>query len=790
MLGNWSFGDYFKKEAIEWAWELLTEKYGIEKDRLYVTVFGGDEKDNLPKDFESIEFWKNWIPEDRILLCSKKDNFWEMGETGPCGPCSEIHVDIRDESDRKKTDGSSLVNTGNPLLIEIWNLVFIQFERMGDGKLKQLPQKHIDTGMGFERLCMVLQKKKSNYDTDAFTSLIKGVEEITNVSYGSNEKSDIAVRVISDHIRTISFSIADGQLPSNTGAGYVIRRILRRAVRYANSFLNQEEPFIYKLVGILANQMGEFYPELKKHRELIEKIIKEEEESFLRTLERGIARFKDYIAKNNKGEINGNFAFELFDTFGFPLDLTELLGRENNLTVDKKGFELEMKKQKDRSRKAGSVETGDWEEIEITPLNSTAGLKAFTGYHSLSEKMKIIKYRKIKIKGKDQFQLVFSKTPFYAESGGQVGDTGFIEPAGISDDSNGKKIFITGTQKENNLIVHFADNLPGVLSGEFTAFVDSERRTGIMNNHTATHLLHEGLREVLGNHVEQKGSLVNPDYLRFDFSHFKKMAEEEIEKVENFVNEKIRKNIISEIREMPLEEAKKTGAMALFGEKYGETVRVVRFGSSVELCGGTHVPATGQIGFFKIISEGVVAAGIRRIEAITGARAIEYISTKLKKLDSIKAILKNPKDIESSILDLLNEKSRLTNKIEKLYSEKAILLKAELLNNVLDLNGVKIIAQKVDLENSSLKTLAFQLKSEIHNLFLVLATENEGKANITLAISENLVNEKKLNAATLIKDLAIEINGGGGGQPGYATAGGTNISGIENVFKKARNFKF
>lgn len=825
MLGNWSFGDparpnsdaseaggYFKKEAIDWAWELLTEIYKIDKDRLYVTVFGGDEKDNLPKDAEAIGFWKNWIAEDRILECSKKDNFWEMGDTGPCGPCSEIHVDIRDDSERKKLDGKTLVNTGNPLVIEIWNLVFIQFERKADGSLRQLPAKHIDTGMGFERLCMVLQHKKSNYDTDVFQPLIREIENVTGIKYGHNIKKDISMRVIADHIRAISFSIADGQLPSNTGAGYVIRRILRRAVRYGYSFLKQEEPFIYKLVSVLAEQMGDFFPELKSQKELIEKVIREEEESFLRTLNNGLVRLdavmqpvplSDILPDGtyhllSQEIIPGNLAFELYDTYGFPIDLTQLLAKEKGWKVDMNGFYECLEKQKNRSRKVATVATEDWkfnssyETIEgaISFLNMENqdkhfNLTEFIGYDELDAKIRIAKYRKVKSKGKEQYQLVFDKTPFYAESGGQVGDTGVL----ISPEN--EKIYITDTKKENNLIVHFADKLPSNPEGEFKAFVNREKRLSTMNNHSATHLLHEALRKILGTHVQQKGSLVHPDYLRFDFSHFQKMTEEEIEKVENFVNEKIRENIsIDPIhkQQVPIEEAKAMGAMALFGEKYGDRVRVIRFGDSVELCGGTHVPFTGQIGFFKILSESAVAAGIRRIEAITGEKAQQFINEQLKKLEQARALLKNPKDIEKAIRDLLDANSSLGKQIEAFNLEKAATLKEELLKNMEEINGINFIAEKISLDSSAIKNLCFQLKSQVENLFLVLGSESGGKANLTVAISDKLQKEKNFNASVIVRELAREIEGGGGGQPNYATAGGSKMAGIPGALKKAKSF--
>ncbi|MFA5783183.1 MAG: alanine--tRNA ligase, partial [Bacteroidales bacterium] len=673
MLGNWSFGDYFKKEAIEWAWELLTEIYKIEKDRLFVTVFGGDKDENLPKDDEAYNYWKNIISEDKILFGSKKDNFWEMGDTGPCGPCSEIHVDIRDDPERKKTDGKTLVNKGNPHVIEIWNLVFIEFNRLSDGKLVSLSAKHVDTGMGFERLCMVIQGKKSNYDTDVFQPIIYEIAKLSGKKYGDDPKADVAMRVIADHLRAISFAIADGQLPSNNKAGYVIRRILRRAVRYGYTFLNFNEPFIHELLPVLVKQMGIFFPELKSQQELIRKVIAEEELAFLRTLSTGIQRFENYIQANpGKKIVDGTFAFELFDTFGFPIDLTQLMAKEQGWKVDMSGFNKNMEEQKNRSRQASAVDTEDW--VELKPITDTE----FVGYDSLSADAEILKYRKVKTKDKEFFQIVFNKTPFYAESGGQVGDRGYIE-------SGVEKISVEDTKKENNLTIHITKKLPKDVKAKFKVVVDKKKRSLTENNHTATHLLHSALKQVLGKHVEQKGSLVDDERLRFDFSHFSKMTDEEIAKVEALVNEKIRENIILEdLRNIPISEAQKMGAVALFGEKYGDMVRVVCFDRkySMELCGGTHVHATGQIGFFKIISESAIAAGIRRVEAITSVKAENYMNSQLAVVSELRELLNNPKDIVKSVSQLIEQNNQLQKQIEEFQKEKALGLKDELIKKI------------------------------------------------------------------------------------------------------------
>ena len=779
MLGNWSFGDYFKKEAIEWAWELLTEVYKIDKDKLYVTVFGGDDSDGLPEDIEALNYWKNIVPEERILFGSKKDNFWEMGDTGPCGPCSEIHVDIRSEAERKKVDGKTLVNKGDPHVIEIWNLVFIEFNRMSDGKLVPLPAKHVDTGMGFERLCMVLQKTKSNYDTDVFQPIISEIAKLSNKKYGDDLKSDIAMRVIADHLRAISFAIADGQLPSNNKAGYVIRRILRRAVRYGYTFLGFKEPFIHELLQVLVKQMGEFFPEIKSQQELIRKVIAEEELAFLRTLSTGIQRFENYV-ESNKGKkiIDGVFAFELFDTFGFPVDLTQLMAKELGLDVDMTGFKKNMEEQKNRSRNAAAIDTEDW--VEIKPVIDTE----FLGYDSLSVDAEILKYRKVKTKDKEFFQIVLNKTSFYAESGGQVGDRGYIE-------ANGEKISVDDTKKENNLIIHITKKLPKNINATFKAVVDKKKRELTENNHSATHLLHSALRKVLGTHVEQKGSLVNDERLRFDFAHFSKLTNEEIIKVEALVNEKIRENIaLEEMRSIPMSEAQKLGATALFGEKYGDKVRVIAFDKnySIELCGGTHVQATGQIGFFKIISEAAIAAGVRRIEAITAIKAEQYINSQLELISQLHETLKNPKDIVKSVSQLIEQNNLLQKQIEEFLKEKALGLKDDLSKKIEKIGEVNFLAEQVVLDAAGAKDLAYALKNEVEDLFLVLAYISEGKPGLAVMISENLVETKKLNASNIVRELAKEINGGGGGQPFFATAGGKNAEGIEKALEKAKDF--
>ncbi|MGM0581108.1 MAG: alanine--tRNA ligase [Bacteroidota bacterium] len=856
MLGNWSFGDYFKKEAIEWSWELLTEVFKLPKERLYVTVFEGDKEDNIPFDQEAYDFWKGHIDESRILKGDKSDNFWEMGDTGPCGPASEIHVDLRDEADIAKIPGKDLVNNDHPLVVEIWNLVFIQFNRKADGSLHALPAKHIDTGMGFERICMAIQDKKSNYDTDVFTPLLDEVAEISGKKYGELSKIDIAFRVIVDHIRAISLSISDGQLPSNNKAGYVIRRILRRAVRYGYTFLDLKEPFLYKLVPILAKQFEEVFPELKAQQELVEKVIKEEETAFLRTLENGMKKInyeidlirevldnlnknkeKIYNGKNLNEIINdkslknvnsnayalaidsfqvsgysnsvyindeidsllkdipeysvayeklinraktikGNLAFELYDTYGFPLDLTALIAKENGLTVDDKGFEQEMTKQKDRSKSAAKMETGDWQIV------SEGSDVEFVGYDEIKAEAKILRYRSVKNKNKEQIQLVLDKTPFYAESGGQIGDTGILK---VGDET----IKVLDTKKENDLIVHFVNKIPAQLDAPVLAEIDNERRRKIVYNHSATHLLHAALREVLGDHVQQKGSLVSDKLLRFDFSHFSKMTDEEILKVERRVNEKIRENIPQqEERNIPIEEAKAKGAMALFGEKYGDNVRMITFDPnySVELCGGVHVPATGNIGQFKITTETSVAAGIRRIEAVTGEKAEEYHLNQEAILKQVNALLKSPKDLAQAVEQLMKEKNELQKSLEKEQSKQAGQLKDELIKNAEKQNDITVIISEITLPNAdALKKLSFELKNEVDSLFAVLACNVDGKPQISVVVSENLVEAKDLNAGKIIRDLAKNIQGGGGGQAFFATAGGKKLEGLPDVVSQAKN---
>jgi alanyl-tRNA synthetase len=778
MLGNWSFGDYFKKEAIEWAWELLTKVYGISEQNLYATVFQGDESDNLSKDFESAEIWSRIIPSDRLLMGSKKDNFWEMGETGPCGPCSEIHADIRSDEEKLKNPGWELVNKGHPQVIEIWNLVFIEFNRQMDGKLVPLPQKHVDTGMGFERLTMVIQGKKSNYDSDIFQPVISEIAKISGKEYGKAEKEDIAMRVIADHVRAISFAIADGQLPSNTGAGYVIRRILRRAIRYGYTFLDLKEPFIQRLVPVLAEQMGAFFPELRSQGELIRKVVNEEEQSFLRTLSQGIRKFDQYLQDNaGKQEIDGKFTFELFDTYGFPVDLTQVMAAEKGWKVDMKGFQEGLEEQKSRSRQAAQVDTHDW--IVVKPgVEQTE----FLGYDTLEAEVEVVKYRKVKAKGQEYFEIVLNRTPFYAESGGQVGDRGYLE-------SGGQRISVEDTYKENELVIHKTTEIFENSAGNVRASVDGKKRTDTENNHSATHLMHAALRKVLGNHVEQKGSLVDENHLRFDFSHFARMTEDEIKEVEQIVNRKIRENISkTEQRRVPIEAAKKMGAMALFGEKYGEEVRVISFDPeySVEFCGGTHVPSTGQIGLFKIISEGAIAAGVRRIEAVTGEKAEAFFYEQLSILDEIREVLKNSKDPAKSVRSLAEENKELQKKIDELNRYRVEAMKSELIMNAEMINGIRFIAARLDLDAKNAKDLAFSLNDHPGSQFILFITTSEDKVNLSLMLSNDLVKEKGLHAGNLVKELAKEINGGGGGQPHYATAGGTNVKGIDKVLERAK----
>ena len=817
MLGNWSFGDYFKKEAIAWSWELLTAIYKLDKDRLYVTIFEGDEKENLPKDDEALNEWKKWLNEERILLGNKKDNFWEMGDTGPCGPCTEIHYDSRPEEERKQVNGKTLVNNEHPQVIEIWNLVFIQFNRLKDGSLEALPAKHVDTGMGFERLVRVLQDKDSNYDTDIFSGIINEVEKITGKKYdGSDSKQAVAFRVIADHLRAISFTIADGQLPSNTGAGYVIRRILRRAVRYYYSYLDYKQPLLFQLVPLLAKQFENVFPELQQQKDFVSKVMKEEEEAFLRTLEKGINRFNAYInfrerlpenstvayseefgdelpytivqGKNvlDKSKLKpikyktipGNIAFELVDTYGFPIDLTELMAKEIGWKVDKEEFELELAKQKSRSRAATVIDTEDWIVLDEHALNE------FVGYDTLEIKTKITKYRKVKAKGKEAYQLVLEATPFYAESGGQVGDTGAIL-------INGKRVEVTDTKKENNLIIHFANTIPDDLSGEVLAKVNFEKRKATEIHHSATHLLHAALRKILGTHVTQKGSLVNEEHLRFDFSHFAKLTDEEIAQVEALVNEKIRADIPVVIKEMKKEDALAIGAMALFGEKYSDIVRVVIIDPaySVELCGGTHVGTTGELGFFKIKHETAVAAGVRRIEAVSGKAAEEYIDEQLLQLQNVREALKHPKDLNKSLQNLIAENNELRKKIESLEAKQLSVTKNSLLNKVQRLNGVNFIGEMVEVSSGdALKKLCFELKNEVSNYVVVLTANIEGKANVAVLLDETIAASKNLEAPKIIKEhIAPLIKGGGGGQKTLATAGGQDASNLQQVIEKVKS---
>ena len=779
MLGNWSFGDYFKKDAINWAWELLTEVYKIDKDCLYVSVFEGSLDDGLTYDQEAHDFWKELIDEDRIVSGNKKDNFWEMGAQGPCGPCSEIHVDIRSAEEKALVSGKSLINMDHPQVVEIWNLVFMEFNRKANGILEKLPFQHVDTGMGFERLCMVLQNVQSNYDTDVFIPLIKEIETITGNDYGENEEIDIAIRVISDHVRAVAFAIADGQLPSNTGAGYVIRRILRRAVRYGFTFLNTKEPFIYKLVAVLTKQMGDYFPELKSQRQLITNVIKEEENSFLRTLDQGLVLL-DGIIKNTQGTIvSGKKAFELFDTYGFPIDLTALILSEKELTLNVEEFEAELKKQKDRSRAASVVETDDWVIVDENDDE-----EEFIGYDTLTAKVKITRYRKVSSKKDgDMYQLVFNMTPFYPEGGGQVGDKGYLEK------SDGSTVYIVDTKKENNLIIHFTKSLPKELTGTFNVSVDEKQRFRTACNHTATHLLHQALREVLGEHVEQKGSAVHSKHLRFDFSHFAKLTVDELTYVEDFVNARIENKLpLQEFRNIPIDTAKEKGAMALFGEKYGDTVRAIQFGQSVELCGGTHVQNTGDIWYFRIQSESAIASGIRRIEAITADAMKTQFSENNRALFQIKELVKNSKNPAEQVLSLIEDNNKLKKQVEQLLKEKAKSAAAGLLNETELINGVNFLATKLELDQNSIKDLANDLGNKVENLFLIIGSEADGKAFLTCYISKNLVTEKQINAGQVVRELGKLIQGGGGGQPHFATAGGKNPQGITEALEKAKSY--
>ena len=774
MLGNWSFGDYFKNEAIDWAWELLTEVYKIDTDRLYATVFEGSVEDGTSLDTEARDRWLSHLPADRVLLGNKHDNFWEMGDTGPCGPCSEIHVDSRSEEEKAKVPGSQLVNKDHPQVIEIWNLVFMQFNRKADGSLEGLPAKVIDTGMGFERLVRTLQGKTSNYDTDVFQPILKAIGDMAGKKYGEDEKSDIAMRVIADHIRTIAFSITDGQLPSNAKAGYVIRRILRRAVRYGYTFLGQKQAFMYKLLPVLIENMGAAYPELDAQKELIAKVIKEEEDSFLRTLETGIRLLEKTMADAKaagKNEISGKDAFTLYDTFGFPLDLTELILRENGMTVNIEEFNEEMQQQKQRARNAAAIETGDWIVLK-------EGTTEFVGYDYTEYEASILRYRQIKQKNQTLYQIVLDYTPFYAESGGQVGDTGVLV-------SEFETIEVVDTKKENNLPIHITKKLPEHPEAPMMACVDTDKRAACAANHSATHLLDAALREVLGEHIEQKGSLVTPDSLRFDFSHFQKVTDEEIRKVEHIVNARIRANIpLKEYRNIPIEEAKELGAIALFGEKYGDRVRVIQFGTSIEFCGGTHVAATGNIGMVKIISESSVAAGVRRIEAYTGARVEEMLDTIQDTLSDLKALFNNAPDLRIAIRKYLDENAGLKKQVEDFMKEKEAALKERLLKNVQEIHGIKVIKFCAPLPAEVVKNIAFQLRGEItENLFFVAGSTDNGKPMLTVMLSDNLV-AGGLKAGNLVKEAAKLIQGGGGGQPHFATAGGKNADGLPAAVEK------
>ncbi len=800
MLGNWSFGDYFKKEAIAWAWEFLTDVLKLDKDRLYVSVFEGNEAENVLFDQEAFDLWKQYVSEDRIILGNKKDNFWEMGDQGPCGPCSEIHIDLRTNEERAAVSGRDLVNADHPQVVEIWNNVFMEFNRKADGSLEKLPSKHVDTGMGFERLCMAMQNVTSNYDTDVFTPLIQKVEEITGFKYTSNSvilseddesqnKTNIAIRVIVDHVRAVAFAIADGQLPSNTGAGYVIRRILRRAIRYGFTFLNTKEPFIYNLVDVLADQMGGFFPEIRKQQALVTNVIREEEASFLRTLDFGIRKLEAQIEtiklvddklatiSDVKKEVSGGMAFELYDTYGFPFDLTELIAREQGFTVNEEGFIEHMKMQKTRSRAASEVSRGDWTLIENSQPES------FVGYDLLVNEVKITRYRQVDSKKDGKvYQIVLDNTPFYPEGGGQVGDTGKL-----SNESETIQIF--DTKKENNLIIHFTKQLPENIEASFIAEVDKKSREDSAGNHSATHLMHQALRSVLGTHVEQKGSLVNPDYLRFDFSHFSKVTEEQLREIEDFVNSRIQDQIpLVEKREMAFQEAVAEGAMALFGEKYGDHVRMIRFGDSVELCGGIHVKNTADIWHFKIISEGAVAAGIRRIEAITSDAVKKYFQAQENAVNELKLALKNPQDPIKAVLSLQEENAKLKKQVESLIKEKAKNLKQTLANEIREENGVKFLATKVDLNAEGAKDLAYELGKLGDNLFIVLATAEDDKPMLTCYISKELVGSRNMNAGQVVRELGKFIQGGGGGQPFFATAGGKNVAGIGEALANAENF--
>lgn len=774
MLGNWSFGDYFKKEAINWAWEYLVDVLKLDPSILYATVFEGSPEEGLERDNEAAGYWEQHLPKERILNGNKHDNFWEMGETGPCGPCSEIHIDLRPAEERAKISGRDLINSDHPQVIEIWNLVFMQYNRKADGSLEPLPARVIDTGMGFERLCMALQGKTSNYDTDVFQPIIREIARMTGVSYGADEQTDVAMRVIADHIRTIAFSITDGQLPSNAKAGYVIRRILRRAVRYGYTFLGQKQAFMYKLLPVLTDQMGDAYPELAAQKALIEKVMKEEEEAFLRTLETGIRLLDKTMADTKaagKTEIGGKDAFTLYDTFGFPLDLTELILRENGMTVHVEEFNVEMKKQKERARHAAAVETGDWTVLK-------EGESDFVGYDYTEYEVSVLRYRQVKQKNQTLYQIVLDHTPFYAESGGQVGDTGVLV-------SEFETIEVIDTKKENNLSIHITKELPKYPEAPMMACVDTNKRAASAANHSATHLIDEALRQVLGTHVEQKGSLVTPDSLRFDFSHFQKVTDEQIREVEHLVNTKIRENIpLTEYRNLPIEKAKELGAIALFGEKYGDEVRVVCFGSSVEFCGGTHVSATGKIGMLKIISESSVAAGVRRIEAITGAKVEEMIDTVQDTLGELKALFNNAPDLKAAVRKYIEENAGLKKQVEEYMKEKTQAIKERLLKGAREVNGVKVITFSSPMPAEAVKNIAFQLRGEVpENLFFAAGTLDNDKPMLTVMLSDNLV-ASGMNAGKMVREAAKLIQGGGGGQAHFATAGGKNADGLRAAVDK------
>jgi alanyl-tRNA synthetase len=774
MLGNWSFGDYFKKEAISWAWELLVEVYGLPKDRIYATIFEGSPEEGIDRDNEAYTYWKQFLPEDHILLGNKHDNFWEMGDTGPCGPCSEIHFDLRDDAERAKLDGRELVNAGHHLVIEIWNLVFMQFNRKANGQLEPLPAQHVDTGMGFERLCMVLQGKQSNYDTDVFQPTIQRLAAMAGKTYGKDAKADIAMRVIADHLRAIAFSIADGQLPSNVKAGYVIRRILRRAVRYGYTYLGFNEPFICKLVEGLVQQMGDQFPELMAQQDLITKVIAEEESAFLRTLATGINLMDGVIAKAKeagKDTISGSDAFLLYDTYGFPIDLIELIAHENGMKVDGDAFSKELQKQKERSRNAAAVDTDDW--VELFPISESK----FVGYDSLEADVRISRYRRVKTKNKTYYQLVFDQTPFYGNSGGQVGDQGILE-------SDGGTVRVTDTQKENNLTVHIVENLPEDITATFHAVVDKQLRDASANNHSATHLMHKALRTVLGTHVEQKGSLVTPEYLRFDFSHFQKVTDEQIREVERLVNHDIRANFpLEERRDCPIDEARTLGAMMLFGEKYGDRVRVVKYGDSVELCGGTHVSATGNIGLFKIVGESAISAGVRRIEAVTGLAAEQFVYGLEDLLRAVQKHLNNP-SIEQAVRRLIEENAEMSHQIEQVTQERIAALTQAFAKAVVEEEGMHLIARQISANSDVIKGIAFGLRPMFADLVFVGGTTVGEKVSLTVMLGEEIV-AQGINASQVIREAAKEINGGGGGQPFFATAGGKNADGLDNAILKA-----